>query len=340
MKKIVRLILFGLLSAGAIAMSFIAPFYLVWSIVFVVCVSACYAFYVVSEFALKKYRNIAKFVLILVLAVVALFVVFYYTGLLSHFTSLDSAREWFESFGVWSWIAFFIIQLLQVVVIPIPAQITTVAGVLILGAWTAFVISSVATILGSLICFGIGKLFGVKVAYKLASQEVVDKYRNLLTKKGKLLLPVMFIFPAFPDDLLCFVAGTTKMTWRYFFITTLLTRLIGVACICWFGSGDLIPFSGWGIPVWIVIGILMAITLVLLFKYQEQIETFIITKFTKHGKTANKKTNEQIEANEQKSKTNQDENLKIDSDYINFGKENEPEKPKDEPNKENISKNK
>ena len=335
MKKALWLIITGLLSGLAITASWIVPFYLVWSIVFTVSTAITYLFYLITELLNHKARKLALFSNILVLSIVALFTIFYYTGLLSHFSSLEEARKWFESFGIWAWLIFFIIQILQVVVLPIPAQITTIAGVLLFGPWIAFVISAIAIVIGSFACFAIGKLFGVKIAYKLASKQTVDKYRDLLTKKGRVLLPVMFLFPAFPDDLLCFVAGTTKMTWRYFIIVTLLTRLIGVACICWFGSGDLIPFHGWGIPVWIVIGIVMIVTVFLLFKYQEQFEEWVIKTFTKdgkkiiaekHRKAKEKQILKECEENSKQDKkdyVNFEDGSKTKDDYINFSNKQE-----------------
>lgn len=203
-----------------------------------------------------------------------------------HFASIEDARAWFESFGAWAWIIFFLIQLLQVIILPIPAQVTTVAGIAFLGPWKTFFISSVAVMLGSFIAFAFGKFFGIKIAYKIAKKETVDKYRELLNKKGRMILPIMFLFPLFPDDLLCFIAGTTTMSWLYFSIITLVTRLVGIACTCFFLSGDIIPFSGWGIPVWIVIAIALIVTAILLLKYQDKIEKFIINTFVPNKKTA------------------------------------------------------
>lgn len=316
MKKIITLISLGLLTIGAVAISWIAPFYLLWSIVFTVCAVATYGFLLITWLINHKWYKLGLVANILVLFVVMIFAIFYYTGLLSHFSTLEQTREWFESFGAWTWVIYFIIQIAQVVILPIPAQITTIAGVLILGAWKAFVISAVAILLGSYVCFAIGRWFGVKIAYKIASKETVDKYRNLLTKKGKLLLPIMFLFPAFPDDLLCFVAGTTKMTWRYFIVITLLTRLIGIACTCWLGSGDLIPFSGWGIPVWIALGIILIFAIYFIFKYQEQIEEWIIVKFTKDGKKklAEKKRKETEKVIDEQTQKSQQDN----ANYVNF----------------------
>ena len=190
---------------------------------------------------------------------------------------------------------FFTIELAQVILIPLPAQITTLAGIFAFGAFKAFLISSAAIIIGSFIAFAIGRSLGVPVLYKIAKKETVDKYRNLLSKKGRMLLPIMFLFPMFPDDLLCFIAGTTTMSWLYFIVVTITTRLIGVGCICAFMGGDIIPFSGWGIPVWIVIAIVLIGTSIILLKNQDKIENFIIEKFTKSKK--NKKT-ENVDNNE------------------------------------------
>ena len=235
----------------------------------------------VTNFWLKNFNKLTIALNLTINLIIILFTIFYYTGLLSHFSSLEEARVWFESFGMFAWIIFFLIQIAQVVILPIPSQITTIAGVLIFGPFITFLISSVAIVVGSILCFLFGRIFGVKIAYKIASNQTVDKYRKILTQKGKILLPVMFLFPAFPDDLLCFIAGTTQIKFGYFIIITIITRLIGIACICWFGSGELIPFNGWGIPVWIILIVLIIVVLFLLFKYQQQIENFLISKFTK-----------------------------------------------------------
>ena len=282
-----------LLLALTVTMSWIAPFYLWISIAVTICSLALTVSSIVLHLKKSGFYNTALMINFLITFLTTLFAIFFCTGLIEHFRDIESAREWFASFGVIAWLALFLIQLLQVVVLPIPAQITTVAGVLIFGALQCFFISAGAVILGSIICFAIGKWFGVKVAYKMASKELVDKYRNLLNKKGKVLLPLMFLLPCFPDDILCFIAGATTMSYRYFITITILTRLVGVASICWLGSGDVIPFSGWGIPVWIIIGIVSLAIMFLLLKYQDNIENWILSKFTKNDKDKHKeKTNQ------------------------------------------------
>lgn len=290
MKKNILTISFLLiLLATNVVLLWVAPFYLAISISFTVISAFLFVISLIFYFKKNKYYSAVVTTFCLITFFVVIFAVFFFTGLIEHFRDIESARAWFDSFGVIAWLMLFLIQLLQVVVLPIPAQITTVAGVLIFGALQCFIISAVAVIVGSLICFGIGKWLGVKVAYKFAPKDTVDKYRKLLNKKGKVLLPLFFLLPCFPDDMLCFVAGATTMTFRYFLIVTLLTRTLGIGCICWFGSGDLIPFSGWGIPVWIILGIVLVALVILVLKYQDNIEKWVIEKFTKSKSIAVKK---------------------------------------------------
>lgn len=285
MKKVGLLIAYGLIVAGLIVLCFFAPFSTMWQIIFTICLSLTLIGIIVGKLKFNKIYKPFVTVLIFEIIIMTFYLIFYYTGLLEHFSSIESARDWLNGFGIWAWAVFFLIQVAQVIVLPLPSQITTISGALIFGGFKTFVITTLAVISGSFIAFAIGKWFGVKVAYKIAEKETVDKYRDLLTKKGVLLLPVMFLFPLFPDDLLCFIAGSTEMTWKYFILVTITTRTIGIACTSFFLGGEIIPFSGWGIPVWIVIGIVLIVAVILLFKYQNQITNWIIDKF------GNKKSN-------------------------------------------------
>ena len=284
MKRKIILLVSNLIIAGLITFIWLVPFSLVWQIVFTSYLALTLIGLYIGTFAYERIFKTMVLLLIVGVLFIGIYTTLYYTGLLEHFSSKEAAQAWFESFGAWAWVIFFLIELAQVLVIPVPAQITTVAGVFMLGPWKAFLISEVAIISGSLIAFALGKIFGDKIAYKIAQKETVEKYKNILTRKGILLLPIMFLFPLFPDDLLCFLAGSTAMSWSYFIFVTLTTRTIGIACTCFFLSGSIVPFSGWGIPVWIVIVIALATACIFLFKYQEKITDWIIDKFGKKTK--------------------------------------------------------
>ena len=81
----------------------------------------------------------------------------------------------------------------------------------------------------------------------------MDKYAALLGKKGKAPFVMMMFLPFFPDDLICITAGMTDMGFRFFAISVAIARTAYIFIVSFLGSGEIIPFRGWGIAVWIAI---------------------------------------------------------------------------------------
>ena len=64
------------------------------------------------------------------------------------------------------------------------------------------------------------------------------------------------------------------MSWKFFIVTNLITRPIGILCTCFLSSG-IIPFAGWWIVLWVVLAIACLVLFILCYKFQPQIENFI-----------------------------------------------------------------
>ena len=179
------------------------------------------------------------------------YIALYYSGVLEKINNVEELRKFVKESGQWGILVLFGLTLLQVVVLPIPAAVTILIGVLMYGSTVSFIVSTLGTIAGSIICFLLGKFFGDRVVAWIIGDEKAKKYADFINEKGKIPFIVMLLFPFFPDDILCMTAGLTKMTFKFFIITVVLTRPVMIAFVSYFGTGDIIPFSGWGIPVWI-----------------------------------------------------------------------------------------
>ncbi len=179
------------------------------------------------------------------------YIALYYSGVLEKINNVEELRKFVKESGQWGILVLFGLTLLQVVVLPIPAAVTILIGVLMYGSTVSFIVSTLGTIAGSIICFLLGKFFGYRVVAWIIGDEKAKKYADFINEKGKIPFIVMLLFPFFPDDILCMTAGLTKMTFKFFIITVVLTRPVMIAFVSYFGTGDIIPFSGWGIPVWI-----------------------------------------------------------------------------------------
>ena len=164
---------------------------------------------------LRHKKEIVYKILSLVVILISLSILSLYllknSGLLDKFDTVEKFRLYIHSFGNSAVFLFILIQFLQVVVLPIPAFITVGAGVLLFGPFCGALYSSVGIITGSIVAFFIGRIFGFKVVKWLVGEDVLNKWLSTIKGKDKLVLTFMFLFPFFPDDVLCFVAGITTM---------------------------------------------------------------------------------------------------------------------------------
>lgn len=227
--------------------------------------------------------KIMRLILVLfVLAIVCLivFLILRATNLWDKVNSIEKIRAIVLKGGAFSFVVFILFQILQTTVLQIPAFFVTVAGAVIFGRWPAFIMSFVAVMVGSIIMFFIGRKAGRKFLNWLIGKETAEKWIKKMSG-GKYLFFLMMLFPMFPDDILCVIAGLTNMTFPFFLWTNVLARGIGIACTVFFGSGAIIPFHGWGLAVWGVILIAMAILFYLSIRYKEKIDEILNQMFGK-----------------------------------------------------------
>ena len=224
-------------------------------------------------------------VLALIFCILLLLYVLKVSGFFDKIDSVEDFRNYIESFGSLAVIAFIVLQFLQVVVLPIPSFITVGAGVLLFGPFKGALFSCIGIISGSLTAFFIGRIFGYKVASWLVGKDDLDKGLQTVKGKDRVVLTFMFLFPFFPDDLLCFVAGITTMSAAYFIVMIIVTRLISVFIGSYSMNNSIIPFdTWWGILLWLLIFAATVAITVFIYKKGEEIEKLFKRKFSKNKK--------------------------------------------------------
>ena len=194
------------------------------------------------------------------------------TGLLNKFSSVENFRQFISSFGYWAVLIFIIFQFLQVVVLPIPGIISVGAGVLLFGPLLSAFYSCIGIIIGSLLAFYIGRRFGDKGVSILIGKNNLEKGLKLIEGKDKFIFTFMFLFPFFPDDLLCFLAGVTKIDNRFFVIMIVITRFVSIFTSAFSLNNNLLPYNTWwGILIWLSIFVILMIISLKLIKYKKHI---------------------------------------------------------------------
>lgn len=201
-----------------------------------------------------------------------------WTGVWEQINSVEKLQNIILSWGFWGRFGFVMLQLLQVTFIPLPSTVTIIAGTLVYGPLQASLLSLAGILLGSMLAFLLGKVFGKKLVVFMVGEKTCKKWADFLSN-AKYSFFIMMLLPIFPDDVLCLVAGLTNMSWTFFTVTNLIARPIGVFTVSYFGSGHLIPYHGWGLIVWGILIVLIIAVLILSYKYQKQIENFLLKAF-------------------------------------------------------------
>ncbi|MBQ7352465.1 MAG: FAD-dependent oxidoreductase [Clostridia bacterium] len=179
--------------------------------------------------------------------------------LLKHFGITDISREQLQDYisskGALGPLVFILATFLQVTIIPIPSTVTILGGNYLFGPFLSFIYSYIGLLLGSLFAFFLGKKLGRPYLNWIAGDsKKVDLWLDRMKGKEKVFLFFAFLFPAFPDDLLCSVAGITTLSYGGFMLMQFFTRATSIGATLLFVSGEVIPYEGWGL--W-VIGILI-----------------------------------------------------------------------------------
>ena len=164
------------------------------------------------------------FISIIKLGVIAIisclfFIGIYYilktTGWIGKFNNIQELKTIILSAGFWSYCVFVVLQFLQVTILPLPAFATTIVGVILFGPLKAFILSTLAILLGSIFAFYLGKTFGIKLLYWAIGKDKTILIQTKL-ERGKYVFFLMMLFPLFPDDILCMLAGVVNIDFKYF----------------------------------------------------------------------------------------------------------------------------
>lgn len=148
-----------------------------------------------------------------------------------YFRSAAALQDCMSRFGFWGMVCFVGVQIIQVVFPILPGGVSCLAGVLLYGPWLGFLLNYMGICIGSMAAFGIARNLGRSAIGKFFSEKQIRRYEEWTKKDGKFakLFAAAIFFPVAPDDLLCYLAGTTAMTWGQFICIILLGKPFSIA---------------------------------------------------------------------------------------------------------------
>ena len=198
----------------------------------------------------------------------------YATGFFDAAGSPQAMGDYIARCAPWSHLAYFGIQLVSVIVAPIPSNITAAAGAYLFGLWPAFLLTWGAVTLGSTLVFALARALGQGFVGQFVGEKLSEKYLDVIRRKRDVFLALAFLFPFFPDDLLCILAGLTDISFKRFFLLVVAARPWGLLVACMVGSATV------SIPLWgmALLGAGGLAAFLLALKYGDRLEAALMDR--------------------------------------------------------------
>jgi len=161
----------------------------------------------------------------------------------SIFRDPERLRAYIVSFGRFSFIAYFILHLLQVVVFFIPGEVIEIAGGYIFGIYFGSVLSIFGILAGSYIAYSLGNFLGEGLILKIVPKSSIDYFHNNFGHKSiNLAIFIVYLIPGMPKDALAYICGISSIARRDFITYSILGRIPCIVISSYFGerlgSGD------------------------------------------------------------------------------------------------------
>jgi uncharacterized membrane protein YdjX (TVP38/TMEM64 family) len=144
----------------------------------------------------------------------------------------DTVRSW----GWMAPIVFMAIQSLQVIISPIPGEITGPVGGALFGTSWGLLYSTIGLTVGTLFCFAVGRLWGEPLIRPWLSEHHWNRMNFILEAEGAIICFVLYLVPGFPKDIISYLFGISPMPFWLFAIVSTAGRIPGTWISSYFGA--------------------------------------------------------------------------------------------------------
>ena len=221
---------------------------------------------------IKRKSAFAYIAFPLFIGLIVALVVMYHKELWGLFKDREAIRLWIETRGVLGPLAFILLQIVQVVIFVIPGEIVQIAGGTPSASGWDTLYSLIGIALGSLANFFAGRLLGRPFVESLFDRDKIERVESVTgSGKGAAGFFLLFVIPGIPKDVLCYVAGVSRLGLLAFLGVSMAGRLPGILGSSYMGSA---AYSGaWRGAIIVLVAAAALFFLGLAFK--ERIQEYI-----------------------------------------------------------------
>jgi len=166
------------------------------------------------------------------------------------FQDRSALQAWLTSFGAWAPLVSIVVSALQVIVAPIPGQVTGLVNGYLFGVWLGVLYSLLGVMLGTGTILALTRHWGRPLVARFVPAAQLERLDYLVERRGALFFFLVFLLPFLPDDLTCFAIGLTRLPIGGMLVLIALGRLPGLVVASWMGAhAHSVSPLGWAILI-------------------------------------------------------------------------------------------
>jgi uncharacterized membrane protein YdjX (TVP38/TMEM64 family) len=145
-------------------------------------------------------------------------------------------KETVRSWGYMAPLVFIGIQAMQVIISPIPGEITGPVGGALFGTTWGLVYSTIGLTVGTVVCFALGRLWGEPLIRPWLSEHHWEKMNFVIEAEGAIICFILYLIPGFPKDIISYLFGMSPLPFWVFAVVSTIGRIPGTWISSYFGA--------------------------------------------------------------------------------------------------------
>jgi uncharacterized membrane protein YdjX (TVP38/TMEM64 family) len=209
---------------------------------------------------------------ILLLAIIILGVVILTPRLLSLVKHPDQLKQLVLNAGIWAPLVMVTMQIIQVIIAPLPGQVVAFVSGYIFGAFKGTILSMIGLTIGAIFAFLLARITGRRLLRYFLHEAALKRLDTYTLKQGPFVLFLLLLIPNPLGDGVYYLAGLTNIPWLFYIIIVIISRFPSNVVNNLIGA----KVTSFNIYHWLVFGLTLVILVLLYFLYNNRIEEILL----------------------------------------------------------------
>lgn len=226
----------------------------------------------------KAYAIFKLFILLVIIIGIPVYLILYQSQMIQQLSSFDNVKAVFQEHRGEIFSLYVIAQVLQIVVCFIPGQWLQITIGYLYNGFIGFLLSVAGAFIGSVITYYLASFLGHDAMHMFFGEEKIkNMVRRLNSKKGLMIIFMIYLIPGVPKDICNYAAGLSEMKMKAFLLVSIVGRspaMLGSIVI-----GTQLRTGNYDNAI--IIGFIAIILFILGIKYRNKLHQFFDAQYDK-----------------------------------------------------------